>query len=49
VRGTLLTLPALAVSQAVKAPALIVVGEVVRLHDQLAWYDASKEPEPWTA
>ena len=49
VRGSLLTLPALAISQAVRAPALVVVGEVVRLHDRLAWYDASKEPEPWTA
>lgn len=49
VRGTLLTLPALAIAQAVRAPALIVVGEVVRLQDQLAWFGACKESEPWAA
>ncbi|MBC5765645.1 uroporphyrinogen-III C-methyltransferase [Ramlibacter albus] len=38
VQATLLTLPAVATAQAVKAPALVVVGEVVRLNRQLGWY-----------
>jgi uroporphyrin-III C-methyltransferase len=41
VTGTLLTLPTLASAQEVAAPALIVVGEVVRLHDALGWYARS--------
>lgn len=45
VQGTLLTLPALAVAQAVRAPALVVVGEVVRLNRKLGWYlRAGSEP-----
>jgi uroporphyrin-III C-methyltransferase len=36
--GTLLTLPVLAKAQQVAAPALIVVGEVVRLHGTLGWF-----------
>lgn len=35
VRGTLLTLPAIASSQSVKAPALIIIGSVVSLHGML--------------
>ena len=42
IRGSLLTLPALARAQAVRAPALIVVGEVVALHDELAWFAPSE-------
>jgi uroporphyrin-III C-methyltransferase len=42
--ATLLTLPALAASRAVKAPALIVVGSVVSLHGELAWFDPQPEP-----
>jgi uroporphyrin-III C-methyltransferase/precorrin-2 dehydrogenase/sirohydrochlorin ferrochelatase len=38
VTGTLETLPALAVSAQLKPPTLIIVGEVVRLHDKLAWF-----------
>lgn len=36
--GTLLTLPTLAQAEQVAAPALIVVGEVVRLHGTLGWF-----------
>ncbi len=39
VTGTLTTLPELAVSAGLKAPTLIVVGEVVRLKDKLAWFE----------
>jgi uroporphyrinogen III methyltransferase / synthase len=37
--GTLDTIAAQAASDGVRAPALIVVGEVVALHDRLAWLD----------
>jgi uroporphyrin-III C-methyltransferase len=36
--GTLLTLPVLAAAQDIAAPALIVVGEVVRMHSTLSWF-----------
>jgi uroporphyrin-III C-methyltransferase/precorrin-2 dehydrogenase/sirohydrochlorin ferrochelatase len=35
--GTLATMPELIKSQDVKAPTLIIVGEVVNLHNKLAW------------
>lgn len=38
VAGTLATLPALAREHALKAPAIVIVGEVVRLHEKLAWF-----------
>jgi uroporphyrin-III C-methyltransferase/precorrin-2 dehydrogenase/sirohydrochlorin ferrochelatase len=38
VTGTLATLPALAEAAHLKAPTLIIVGEVVKLHDKLAWH-----------
>jgi len=36
--GTLETLPAIAETVQMKPPTLIIVGEVVRLHDKLAWF-----------
>ncbi|HSD61098.1 MAG TPA: siroheme synthase CysG [Burkholderiales bacterium] len=39
VTGTLETLPQLAVEANLKPPTLIIVGEVVRLRDKLAWFD----------
>jgi uroporphyrin-III C-methyltransferase/precorrin-2 dehydrogenase/sirohydrochlorin ferrochelatase len=42
VTGTLATLPELAVAAKMKPPTLIIVGEVVKLHDKLAWF----EPQP---
>jgi uroporphyrin-III C-methyltransferase len=44
IEGTLATLPALAVGGNVKPPALVVVGEVVRLRDRLGWFSRRQEP-----
>lgn len=41
--GSLETLPALAGKQGIKPPTLIIVGEVVRLHDKLAWFTPQLE------
>jgi uroporphyrinogen III methyltransferase / synthase len=38
--GTLGTIAAVAASESVRAPSLIVVGEVVSLHERLAWFSA---------
>jgi uroporphyrin-III C-methyltransferase/precorrin-2 dehydrogenase/sirohydrochlorin ferrochelatase len=38
--GTLATLPHLAAAAQLAPPTLIIIGEVVRLHSQLAWYEA---------
>lgn len=40
VAGTLATLPALIDQYEVKPPALIIIGEVVRLHEKLHWHGA---------
>ncbi|MDD5240573.1 MAG: siroheme synthase CysG [Sulfuricella sp.] len=42
ITGTLATLPKLAVEAKMKPPTLIIVGDVVKLHDKLAWF----KPEP---
>jgi uroporphyrin-III C-methyltransferase/precorrin-2 dehydrogenase/sirohydrochlorin ferrochelatase len=42
VTGTLETLPQLAEEAKMKPPTLIIVGEVVKLHDKLSWF----KPEP---
>ena len=42
VTGTLATLPELAANAKMKPPTLIIVGEVVKLQDKLAWF----KPEP---
>jgi len=39
VTGTLATLPALAADAHLQPPTLIIVGDVVRLRDRLAWFD----------
>jgi uroporphyrin-III C-methyltransferase / precorrin-2 dehydrogenase / sirohydrochlorin ferrochelatase len=41
--GTLATLPALAQAARLAAPTLIIIGDVVRLHTQLAWYRSPAE------
>jgi len=42
--GTLATLPALVAASGVRAPTLIIVGDVVRLRDRLAWFDRRATP-----
>jgi uroporphyrin-III C-methyltransferase/precorrin-2 dehydrogenase/sirohydrochlorin ferrochelatase len=39
IEGTLASLPAAAAAAAVKPPALLIVGEVVRLRERLAWFE----------
>jgi uroporphyrin-III C-methyltransferase/precorrin-2 dehydrogenase/sirohydrochlorin ferrochelatase len=41
--GDLQTLPGLVVSSEVKAPTIIIVGQVVRLHERLRWFRPSGE------
>lgn len=42
ITGTLSTLPKRVATEDVKAPTLIIVGNVVRLHDRLAWFETSR-------
>ena len=42
VTGTLTTLPELAAAARLKAPTLIIVGEVVKLQPQLAWFETAE-------
>jgi len=37
--GTLSTLPLIIKNQAVRPPSLMIVGEVVKLHEKLAWFE----------
>jgi len=39
ITGTLLTLPDIVDTMEVHAPTLLIVGEVVRLHDSLSWFN----------
>ena len=41
--GTLSTLAEIVEREKVKAPTLIIVGDVVRLHDKLKWFNPSNE------
>jgi siroheme synthase len=41
ITGTLTTLPALAEAANLRAPTLIIVGEVVTLRDKLRWFEES--------
>ncbi len=43
ITATLTTLPKVVAAQEVHAPTLLIVGEVVSLHDQLAWFKPIKE------
>ena len=40
--GTLASLPQLVLDAAVKAPTLTIIGEVVKLHDKLSWYEPDR-------
>jgi len=40
--GTLATLPEIAARESIKPPALVIVGEVVRLHEKLKWFTPGK-------
>ena len=42
ITGTLGTLPKRVETEEVRAPTLIIVGNVVRLHDRLAWFDTNR-------
>lgn len=42
--GTLADLPGLVTRAQVKAPTLVIVGEVVRLHEKLAWFGRVETP-----
>ena len=44
VTATLATLPAEVDAAGLQSPCLTIVGEVVRLREQLAWFDARREP-----
>lgn len=43
--ASLSDLPQRAVEQAMRPPTLVIVGEVVRLHDRLAWFAPTAAPE----
>ena len=43
--GTLDSLPQLAQDAQLKPPTLIIVGDVVRLHDKLKWFDPAGAPD----
>ena len=43
--GTLASLPQLAQDAQLKPPTLIIVGEVVKLHDKLKWFDPAGAPD----
>lgn len=49
VSGSLETLPHLAKAAGMQAPAVIVIGEVVRLRRELAWFEAGVERKPAAA
>jgi uroporphyrin-III C-methyltransferase / precorrin-2 dehydrogenase / sirohydrochlorin ferrochelatase len=42
ITGTLRTLPKRVETEEVRAPTLIIVGNVVRLHDRLAWFETNR-------
>jgi uroporphyrin-III C-methyltransferase len=44
VTGTLETLPRLTAEAGLQAPTLVIIGEVVKLHDRLAWYPEQCPP-----
>jgi uroporphyrin-III C-methyltransferase/precorrin-2 dehydrogenase/sirohydrochlorin ferrochelatase len=43
--GTIASLPAIVEREQPKPPTLIIVGQVVRLHERLAWFDESRHAD----
>lgn len=43
--GTLKTMPALVEAEHIVAPTLIIIGEVVKLREQLAWFEPAQQKE----
>ena len=43
IEGTLATLPGLAAAAELKAPTLIIIGEVVKLRRQLSWFETARD------
>lgn len=46
ITGTLETLPAQVQSAAVRAPTLVIIGDVVRLRAQLGWFEGRHDADP---
>ena len=46
ITGTLKTLPDLTAAANLTPPTLIIVGEVVKLHQNLAWFEPAEETSP---
>lgn len=44
VTGTIASLPAIVVEQAIKPPALLIIGSVVSLHNKLDWHERLAHP-----
>jgi uroporphyrin-III C-methyltransferase/precorrin-2 dehydrogenase/sirohydrochlorin ferrochelatase len=42
ITGTLADLPQRVAEQSVRAPTLVIVGEVVKLRDKLAWFEGAQ-------
>ena len=45
ITGTIETLPSLVEEAALKSPTLIIIGHVVSLHDNLAWYEGGESED----
>ena len=37
--GDVTSLPDIVATQDIKAPSMLIIGEVVKLHEKLAWYE----------
>ena len=49
VAGTLQSLPEQVAAAALKSPCLVIIGEVVKLRDKLAWFAPTAEGQGKTA
>lgn len=46
ITGTLATMPDLVAKEHIKAPTIIIIGEVVLLHERLEWFTGDSSPSP---